>query len=119
MWSLLVERTLNLARRITSSPRLRRHEYRGVVHVTAHDPDAVRRARSGFLVVQMKGERPTWLVMACPCRCAEILRVNLMTSIHPHWDLTQNERGLTADPSLDVRSCGSHFWLRDSRVHWV
>lgn len=119
MWSYLVERTLNLARLITSSPRLRRREYRGVVHLKAHDPNVARRARQGFLVVQMKGDRPTWLVMGCPCRCGEILRVNLMPSIQPHWDLMESDRGVTADPSLDVRSCGSHFWLRDSRVHWV
>ena len=119
MWSLLVERTLNVARRITSSPRIRRHAYRGVVEMTAYDANFMRRARQGFLVVQMKDDHPTWLVMVCPCRCAEILRVNLMTSIQPYWDLVKNDHGVTADPSLDVRSCGSHFWLRDSRVHWV
>src|SRR5688572_3774817 len=115
MWTFLVERTLNLARRVTSSRRLRRHEYRGVVHVAAHDPKLIGLARSGFLVIQMKGDHATWLVLACPCRCAEVLRVNLMPSIDPHWDLTTRGGTVSIDPSLDVRTCGSHFWLRDSR----
>ena len=119
MWSLLVERTLNVARRVTSSRRLRRHQYQGVVRVAAHDPKLSGLARRGYLVVQMKGDRPTWLVMACPCRCAELLRVNLMPSIEPHWNLLVKGDSVTVDPSLDVRSCGSHFWLRDSRVYWV
>jgi hypothetical protein len=67
----------------------------------------------------MKGDRATWLVMVCPCRCAEVLRVNLMRSIEPHWDFTSRDGAVTVKPSLDVRSCGSHFWLRDSRVDWV
>ena len=119
MWSLLVERTLNVARRVTSSRRLRRHQYQGVVCLAAHDPKLCGLAHRGYLVVQMKGDRPTWLVIVCPCRCGELLRVNLMPSIEPHWDLTTTERGVTVDPSLDVRACGSHFWLRDSRVQWV
>jgi len=119
MWSLLAERTLNLARRITCSPSLRRQRYRGVAHVAGTDPKAVRLARSGVLVVQMKSGLATWLVMVCPCRCAAVLRVNLMKSINPHWTATSTDDGVTVAPSLDVSACGSHFWLRNSRVHWT
>jgi hypothetical protein len=88
------------------------------VYVSPLHHDVAQLARRGLLVMQRKGDHPTWLVLACPCRCAELLHINLMKSVEPHWRVTSTNTGVTLDPSLDVQTCGSHFWIRDSEVHW-
>lgn len=74
----------------------------------------------GAPVLEMKGEHAVWLHLPCPCRCRVVLRVNLMRSQSPFWHVVVDAGGrITVDPSLDVIGCGSHFWIRESRIHWV
>lgn len=59
--------------------------------------------------------------MRCPCRCGELIQLNLAPPGPPcwrvrlYWDMT-----VTLSPSV-WRSvgCFSHFWIRRSRVLWV
>jgi Family of unknown function (DUF6527) len=62
-----------------------------------------------------------WAVLKCPCGCGEVIDVNLMKSRKPCWTLTMKDGKATLHPSLWVPNerCGSHFWLRDNRIHWV
>jgi Family of unknown function (DUF6527) len=101
--------------------RLGRRRYRPVVPRESADSDEIARiVRRGHPVAEMKGTRPTWLRLLCPCRCGEILRVNLMQSEYPVWSMTIDASGhLTLVPSLDVLGCRSHFWVTRGRVRWV
>jgi hypothetical protein len=43
-----------------------------------------------------------------------------MRSHSPHWVCEQHDDGtLTVHPSVDATTCGSHFWIRRSVIHWV
>lgn len=116
MWAWITERTLRIVRGF--APRaVRRRAYSRVVRV-APGCDVDRLAQRGVIVMITKGDHPSWVVLACPCRCGQLLRVNVMATVHPHWRIVMM-RGFTLAPSLDVAPCGSHFWLRDGQVHWV
>ena len=120
----MIERLLRLLRRALpprASALLRRRRYRSVTHCAREAlAEADRLVRRGHVVVLLKGTHPTWLVALCPCRCGEILRVNLMTTAEPAWRVTVSARGRTTVwPSLIVTPCGSHFWVTDGRVRWT
>jgi hypothetical protein len=98
----------------------RRHtRFGGVVRVDARiDPDHALRARR--LVLIGDPERPKWLRFLCPCGCGEELALNLMASHAPRWCVSVAPDGcLSVWPSVDVRTCGSHFWIERNRVRWV
>ena len=58
--------------------------------------------------------------MLCPCGCRRVLHMNLLSDERPCWRLMQNANGTaTLHPSVwCINGCGSHFWLRRSRVQW-
>ena len=73
-----------------------------------------------MLVLAGSPERPKWLRFDCPCRCGEVLALNLMASHSPRWAAESHEDGtLSVRPSVDATRCGSHFWIRRSRIDWV
>lgn len=75
----------------------------------------------GQLLYVVGDPHPKWVVLSCPCGCGERIDVNLMTSRHPYWKLSETRNGLSLWPSLWIPEdrCGSHFWIKDSRVHWA
>ena len=74
----------------------------------------------GAPIIEMKGSHAVWLHLSCPCRCGAVLRVNLMRSQFPCWKVMVGAGGrITVDPSVEVAGCGSHFLVRDGRIHWV
>jgi len=97
----------------------RRHAFTGIARVESSIDPAVD-ISAGKLVLIGPEERPKWLRFACPCRCGEVLALNLMTSHRPHWSVELHEDGtMTVHPSVDAKSCGSHFWIRRSLIEWV
>ena len=60
-----------------------------------------------------------WLVFMCPCGCGGDVRLNLMQKFAPRWSVQRTSRGLSVHPSVDMRTCGAHFWLRDGAIVWV
>jgi hypothetical protein len=97
----------------------RRRRFKGVAQLeSGADPDAVLRARK-LVLVGPEG-KPKWLRFACPCRCGDVIALNLMASHSPRWTVDAHPDGtLTVNPSVDAAKCGSHFWVRRSRIAWV
>lgn len=74
----------------------------------------------GQLAVVGPADGPKWALIGCPCRCGETLWVNLMPGTGRRWRLDVGaDRAVTLAPSLDVTTCGSHFWVRRGRIDWV
>lgn len=99
--------------------RRRRQHFEGVLHVDSSvDPAAALNGHK--LVLIGPAEKPKWLRFACPCGCGQIIALNLMASHYPRWQVQLHDDGsLTAVPSVDSRICGSHFWIRRSKIDWV
>lgn len=115
---------LQIGRLITSVrdwwKRLRRfHSFQGVTICEADvDPNKDLTARK--LVLIGSAERYKWLRFKCPCRCGEIIALNLMQSYRPRWSVTMGAgQSLSVSPSIVATSCGSHFWIRENRIDWV
>lgn len=107
-----------LKQRVGSAAPTRRTRFRGVARVDAVEDPAVHLDR-GRLVVIHGGNKPKWLRFTCPCRCGQVLALNLMESHMPRWTLHWDERGrLTVSPSVDSLSCGAHFFIRANGVVW-
>ena len=100
--------------------RKRRYtDFCGVVFVDpGEDPTLALRDRK--LVLVGSPQRPKWLRFMCPCRCGQIIALNLMASHSPRWAVEMHpDQTVTVHPSVDATACGSHFWVRRSRVEWV
>ncbi|MFL5614804.1 MAG: DUF6527 family protein [Gemmatimonadaceae bacterium] len=67
------------------------------------------------------GDNAKWAVLACPCPLHERIDINLMRSRRPSWQLQVTQGVVTLSPSLRMpdTECGSHFWIKKSRVVWV
>jgi hypothetical protein len=61
-----------------------------------------------------------WTVLNCPCGCREQIRVSLMRSHYPHWELNiEPDETITLHPSLwRGTGCRSHFFVRRGKVEW-
>ncbi|GEM_PF-3318736 len=76
--------------------------------------------KAGELVIVGPADSPKWALLGCPCRCGEMLWVNLMLGHARHRLISRGpSRPVTLTPSLDVATCGSHFWVREGAVIWV
>jgi hypothetical protein len=95
------------------------HSFEGVTFCESDmDPTSALHARQ--LVLVGSPEKPKWLRFACPCRCGEVIALNLMNNYQPHWSVTINvDKTLNLSPSIDATSCRSHFWIRKNRIEWV
>ena len=97
----------------------RRDRFRGLAFLqSSEDPTAELDAVK--LVLIGPPTKPKWLRFRCPCGCGDVIALNLMTSHYPHWTVEfHRDSTLTAHPSIDAKTCGSHFWIRRSAIHWV
>ena len=96
----------------------RRRRLRGYTFVEAMDEE-LGLTRGGVAVVGSM-ERQKWATFACPCRCGEVIALNLMRSHSPRWAIELHADGtISLAPSVVSTRCGSHFWIRRSRVEWV
>lgn len=76
--------------------------------------------KAGKLVLVGPKEKPKWLRFQCPCGCGDVIALNLMASHYPRWTVEIHEDGtLSAMPSIDATTCGSHFWIRRNQIRWV
>lgn len=78
-------------------------------------------ARIGANIYIVGSEKVKWVVLDCPCGCGERIDVNLMAARLPAWEFSTKDGMVTVWPSLWMprEKCGSHFWIRNSRIIWV
>lgn len=74
--------------------------------------------QSGECVAVLTNGTPKWVVLACPCGCHDVLRLNLIAVRSPCWSLVVDSLGR---PSLAPSvwrhdGCRSHFWIRRGEV---
>jgi hypothetical protein len=99
--------------------RKRRRAFKGVIQLDS-SVDPASEMAAGKLVLIGPGEKPKWLRFKCPCGCGDVIALNLMVSHYPRWSVEIHKDGtLTAMPSVDAKTCGSHFWIRRNKVDWV
>ena len=96
----------------------RRHLLGKLIYVESMQDIPHRLANYVYIVGSQK---PKWVIMSCPCRCGEKIKVNLMQSSHPRWELQIDNGAISLRPSLWMtdKKCGSHFWIEKSSVIWV
>lgn len=98
--------------------RHRQHGFAGVVSLDMSVDPADHLARRELVLIG-KGGTPKWLKFACPCRCGEVIALNLMGSYSPRWSVQQDSAGsISVSPSVDSTTCGAHFFIRRNRVEW-
>lgn len=98
----------------------RRRQAFGPTVILDSATDPVAELAQGKLVLIGTAEKQKWLRFKCPCGCGDVIALNLMASQRPRWTVQLHEDGtLTAHPSVDSDRCGSHFWIRRSKIQWV
>jgi hypothetical protein len=98
---------------------LRLRQFRGVAFL-APDADPSSALKTRVLVLVGSLEKPKWLRFICPCRCGEVIALNLMGSYYPRWEIILHSNGtLSVTPSVDSKKCNSHFWIRRNQIEWV
>jgi hypothetical protein len=99
--------------------RRRRNVFDSIVRLDAAC-DPTEALKDGRLVIIGTVEKAKWLRFKCPCRCGNVIALNLMRSHYPHWTISLNQDNtLTVNPSVDATTCGSHFWIRRNQIQWV
>lgn len=70
--------------------------------------------------VVKSGRALKWAYFRCPCDRHDVIRLGLMKSQQPHWEVSVDRLGKpTVTPSVrQVEGCYSHFWIRSGRVAW-
>ncbi len=97
----------------------RRNHFDGIIQASSFNNSLLSNNPTKLVVV---GElnNPKWVQFYCPDDCKEIISVNLMSSSFPHWTMEYNPKNeVTLDPSVDVKKCKSHFWIKDNKIMWV
>lgn len=99
--------------------KTRYSSFTGVAFVeSTTDPASELRQRK--LVIVGSPEKSKWLRFACPCQCGDEIALNLMPTHSPRWKIEfHDDETLSVHPSVDATKCGSHFWIRKSRIDWV
>ncbi len=99
--------------------RKRRKAFSGAVQLES-SVDPGLQLKAGKLVLVGPKEKPKWLRFQCPCGCGDVIALNLMASHYPRWTVEIHKDGtLSAMPSIDATTCGSHFWIRRNKIRWV
>ena len=59
-------------------------------------------------------------VFGCPCGCGETIKLSLLPTGSPRWQMTDHWDGtVSLRPSIwRQRGCKSHFWLKRGKIHW-
>ncbi len=63
-----------------------------------------------------------WLAeMLCPCGCGSIIKLNLLSEVHPCWNFKQHlDSTISLYPSVDrIYGCKSHFWVQKGIIKWA
>ena len=57
----------------------------------------------------------------CPCGCADVIYLNLLTDASPRWSFRKKWFGkISVFPSiLRLYGCKSHFLIRRNRIKWM
>lgn len=68
-----------------------------------------------------EGSSPWVAALLCPCGCAELIQLSLISHDSPSWRVhVGNNRRVTLHPSIwRVRGCHSHFFVRNGRILWA
>lgn len=66
-------------------------------------------------------EYPWLIAFKCPCGCQALIQLNLLKEATPCWSFRFNKkRKIDILPSVwRKQSCGSHFFVRKSKIHWI
>ncbi len=81
-------------------------------------PDKIKRRTIYFI----GHEGYYWVaVMACPCGCAQILYMNLISDHKPYWSYKiEYNRLVSLSPSVHrMVGCKSHFFIKRNRIIWA
>ncbi len=80
-------------------------------------PDVMKRFT---LYLATGGENLRAAALICPCGCAEVIELNLLTAVRPRWEVIEHPKGLVSlSPSVRrLEGCRSHFWIRRGQVYW-
>ncbi len=63
-----------------------------------------------------------WLAeMLCPCGCGTEIKLNLLSDVHPCWNVKKHlDSTISLIPSVDrIYGCKSHFWVQKGLIKWV
>ena len=96
----------------------RRNKFNGVVYCSSMSDMPNILDNSIYIIGSPQAK---WVVLKCPCGCANRIDINLMQSRKPHWKLEVKNNLVSLWPSLWVpeNQCGSHFWLKRNMIDWV
>jgi hypothetical protein len=90
-----------------------------VVETRAGAISAIKEDLHSICIVAKAGH-PKWAMFQCPCRCGQTIELNLMPSQMPYWQVgLPSEAQPTLHPSIDSKTCGAHFWIREGRLTWA
>lgn len=64
---------------------------------------------------------PWLLALQCPCKCGQIIQLNLLEDADPHWEFKINKKDkISISPSVwRITGCKSHFVLRNGQIEWA
>lgn len=66
------------------------------------------------------GTEPDVIIFLCPCGCKNIVHLNLLRDTKPCWRYVLQDKSISIYPSIkSERNCGSHFWIRKSKINWA
>ena len=86
---------------------------------SSHAAAAALLRASGDVSLVERG-RPRWLLMRCPCGCADVVSLNVDSGAGPAWRLYRNGPQLSVFPSVWRESgCESHFIIWRGRIDWL
>lgn len=101
-----------------SKPVLRSPHFSRVTEVAATPPSETVRVGEFYHVVYAGTEY--WVLFRCPCKCGDVISLQLQRAQHPHWKINLSRAGRpTLYPSVWRNTgCKSHFWVNDGFVNW-
>lgn len=62
-----------------------------------------------------------WFVaLKCPCRCGDIIHLNLLPETKPCWKVDTHLDGtVSIKPSVwSLNGCSSHYFVRNGKIEW-
>ena len=100
--------------------RLRRRRSLGRWHVVESMTVLPKRLGSDIFIIRRNG-MDRRVVFCCPCRCGRRIDLSLIKTERPHWTIRTDRHKVSLRPSvwLQADPCGSHFFVRDSKIVWV
>lgn len=76
-------------------------------------------ASAGVVYLVGEGAGFWCMLLVCPCGCGELISLNTLSSVRPHWRVRTDADTVSIWPSVHrTRGCRSHFFITRSRVEW-